>query len=137
MERMKVGKVSVVGGCPKYLAGPRLLIALFLVVNRRTIIPPMALSTKPLPYGTLATKTGYATLFSERRCFSKQRTLSCRLCIAPVAALSRLVGSIGLPATCTLLEISLGEGGPSRARIVLSAGWLAPLLVFLFRPFFC
>ena len=49
----------------------------------------------------------------ERRRFSIERTLSCRLCIALVVALSRLVGTIGLPATCTLLEISLGEGGPS------------------------
>ena len=44
---------------------------------------------------------------------AKERTLSCRLRIAPVAALSIFVGSIALPATCTLLEISLGEGGPS------------------------
>src|SRR3954471_2277759 len=79
--------------------------------NRRTIVPPMELSTKPLPSGTLATKTGYDTSFSLRRRFSKERTLSCRLRIAPAATSSIFLGSIGLPATrpadVGLLSLSL------------------------------
>ena len=51
---------------------------------------------KALALWHLGYENWYATSFSLRRRFSKERTLSCRLRIAPVAALRRLVNSIVL-----------------------------------------